>query len=108
MAVLYSVRRLAYGAAFITLIAAPIGVLAGQAPSQTLADCGGVSMPILAEGTPVDNCPAPVAPPGASGGAPSQGLLTACSGIPGCLSNALYGPGRVLVPTPDTTVHQSQ
>ena len=102
MTVPFSIRRLACGAAFMALIAAPIGALAAHAPSQTLADCGGVNMPILAEGTPVDNCPAPVAPPGASGGAPSQG------GIPGCLSNALYGPGRVLVPTPDTTVHQSQ
>lgn len=101
-------RGVAYGAAATAVIAAPVGILAGQPPSRTVADCGGINMPIVAEGVPVDTCPAPVAPPGLSGGAPSQGLLSACSGIPGCLSNALYGPGNVVVPSPNTRVQQSQ
>ena len=108
MTIRRSIWGLTYGAAATAVIAAPIGVLAAHSSSQTLADCGGVNMTIVAEGVPVDTCPAPVAPPGLSGGAPSQGLLTACSGIPGCLSNALYGPGNVLVPNPNTRVQQSQ
>jgi hypothetical protein len=101
-------RGVAYGAAATAVLAVPVGVLVGQPSSQTVADCGGISMPIVAEGVPVDTCPAPVAPPGLSGGAPSQGLLTACGGVPGCLSNALYGPGNVVVPSPNTRVQQSQ
>lgn len=102
------VRGLVFGAVATAAIAAPIGVLTGEPSSQTIADCGGINIPIITEGTPVDTCPAPVAPPMISGGAPSQELLTACSGIPGCLSNALYGPGNVLVPSPNTRVQQSQ
>jgi hypothetical protein len=93
----------------MAVVAAPFGAgLAGQPATQTLADCGGINIPIYSEGVPVDTCPAPVAPPVSSGGAPSQELLTACSGIPGCLSNALYGPGNVVVPSPNTRVQQSQ
>jgi len=102
------VRGLVFGAAASAAIAALIGILADPAPSHTLAGCGDINMPIVAEGVPVDNCPAPVAPPVSSGGAPSQELLTACGGIPGCLSNALYGPGNVVVPIPNTRVQQSQ
>ena len=111
MAVRLSVRGLVFGAAAMSSMAAiagPIGVgLVGQPASQTLADCGGVNVSILQEGAPVDMCPAPQAPV-YSGGAPSQQILTDCSGIPGCLSNALYGPGNVYVPSPNTRVQQSQ
>jgi hypothetical protein len=104
-----SFRGLVFGAASMAVIAAPIGVgLVGQPASHTLADCGGVNMPLFSEGAPVDTCPAPAAPPLGGGGAPSQQTLTQCSGIPGCLSNVLYGPGNVVVPKPNTTVHQSQ
>ena len=109
MAFRLSVRGVVLGAASMAVIAAPFAAgLVGQPASQTLADCGGVNMPIFSEGTPVDTCPAPVAPPVSSGGAPSQGLLTACAGIAGCLSNAMYGPGNVVVPRPNTRVQQSQ
>ena len=75
---------------------------------RAVADCpGDVNMNILAEGVPVtSNCPAPA--PGPQVGAPSQGLLTNCSGIPGCLSANLYGPGNVQVPQRSTRVRQSQ
>ncbi|MFZ0835629.1 MAG: hypothetical protein WAM92_21655 [Mycobacterium sp.] len=102
------IRALAYGVAATAVVAAPIAAFANQPASHPIADCGGINMPIVAQGIPVDSCPAPVAPPGLSGGAPSQELLTACSGIPGCLSDALYGPGNVLVPIPNTRVQQSQ
>jgi len=102
------IRGLVFGVAATAVVAVPIGVKAGQPSSETVADCGGINMPIVAEGVPVDMCPAPVAPPGLSGGAPSQELLTMCSGIPGCLADALYGPGNVLVARPNTTVQQSQ
>jgi hypothetical protein len=93
----------------MAVIAAPFGVgLVGQPASQTLADCGGINMPLFTDGVPVNSCPAPAAPPVNTGGAPSQQTLTACSGIPGCLSNALYGPGNVVVPSPNTRVQQSQ
>jgi hypothetical protein len=109
MAFRLSVRGLIFGAASVAVIAAPISVgLVSQPASKTLADCGGVNVSILQEGAPVDTCPAPVAPPVAGGGAPSQQILTQCSGIPGCLSNALYGPGNVVVPSPNTRVQQSQ
>jgi hypothetical protein len=92
----------------MAVIAAPLGAgLVGEPASQTLADCGGVNMPIFSEGAPVDTCPAPPVPV-YTGGAPSQQVLSACSGIPGCLSNTFYGPGNVVVPKPNTTVQQSQ
>jgi hypothetical protein len=104
-----SIRGFVFGAASMAVVAAPLALgMAGQAPSHPLADCGGVNMTIVQEGAPVNNCAAPAAPPVNTGGAPSEGTLSACSGIPGCLSNALYGPGNVVVPRPDTTVHQSQ
>jgi hypothetical protein len=104
-----SVRGLVFGAASMAVIAAPIGVgLVGQPASQRLADCGGINMSILQEGAPVNSCGAPAAPPGNTGGAPSEGTLSSCSGVPGCLSNALYGPGNVIVPSPNTRVQQSQ
>jgi hypothetical protein len=104
-----SVRGLVFGAASMAVIAAPLGVgLAGQPAWQTLADCGGVNMSILQEGAPVNSCPGPGAPPVNTGGAPSQQTLSGCSGIPGCLSNALYGPGNVVVPSPNNRVQQSQ
>jgi hypothetical protein len=79
-------------------------------PSQRVAGpCGGgVNIPLFAEGAPVNNCAPVVAPPATTGGAPSQQTLTGCARIPGCLSNALYGPGNVVVPNRDSTVHQSQ
>ena len=110
MAFRISVRGVVFGAASMAVVAAPIGVgLVGQqSTSQKLADCGGVNMSILQEGAPVNSCGAPAAPPGNAGGAPTEGTLSACSGIPGCLSNALYGPGNVVVPSPNTRVQQSQ
>jgi hypothetical protein len=102
-------RKLVFGVASMAVIAAPLGLgLAGQPAARTLADCGGVNMSILQEGAPVNNCGTPAAPPGNAGGAPSEGTLSSCSGIPGCLSNALYGPGNVIVPSPNTRVQQSQ
>ena len=104
-----SVPGVVFGAASAAVIAAPLGLgLAGQPASQTLADCGGINMPVFSEGAPVDSCPAPAAPPVSSGGAPSEQILSRCSGVPGCLSSTLYGPGNVVVPKPNTTVHQSQ
>jgi len=104
-----SIRGLVFGAASMAVVAAPVGLgMAGQQPSHPLADCGGINMSILQEGAPVNTCAAPAAPPVNTGGAPSEGTLSSCSGVPGCLSNALYGPGNVVVPRPDTTVHQSQ
>lgn len=108
MTIRVSIRAVAYGAAAAAAIAVPIGTSTDGPSVHTVADCGGINMPIVAQGITVDTCPAPVAPPGLSGGAPSQELLSACSGIPGCLSNALYGPGNVLVPVPNTRVQQSQ
>ena len=106
-----SLRGLVFGAASMAVIAAPFGVASlGQPASKQLADCGGINMPIFSEGAPVNSCggaPA-AAPPVTGGGAPSEGTLSACSGIPGCLSNALYGPGNVVVPVPNTRVQQSQ
>jgi hypothetical protein len=104
-----SIRGLVFGAASMAVVAAPLALgMAGQQSSHALADCGGINYTIFQEGTPVNNCAAPAAPPVNTGGAPSEGTLSACSGIPGCLSNTLYGPGNVIVPRPDTTVHQSQ
>ena len=109
MAFRFSVRGLVFGAASMAVIAAPLGLgLAGQPASRTLADCGGVNMSILQEGAPVNSCGTAAAPPANTGGAPSEGTLSACSGIQGCLSNALYGPGNVVVPSPNTRVQQSQ
>ena len=94
----------------MAVIAAPLGVASlGQPALQRLADCGGINMPLYTEGAPVNSCGAPAAaPPVNTGGAPSEGTLSSCSGIPGCLSNALYGPGNVVVPVPNTRVQQSQ
>src|ERR1700720_2510248 len=104
-----SVRGLVFGAASMAVIAAPIGVgLVGQPASQRLADCGGVNMSILQEGAPVNSCGAPAAPPANTGGAPSEGTLSSCSGIPGCLSNALYGHGTVNVPGPTTRARKTK
>src|SRR3954467_13378174 len=101
-------RALMIGAAAAAVTAAPavVGLVSAPAP-QPVAQCSGINMNVLQEGAPVNPCPAPVAPPVGGPGAPSQGLLTACGGIPGCLSNALYGPGNVVVPSPNTRVHQS-
>ena len=97
------------GAASIAAVGVPLGLALTDTPaSHTLAGCpGSINVPIMNIGTPVDTCPGPVAPP-YTGGAPSQQVLTDCSGIPGCLSNVLYGPGNVYVPQPNTTVQQSQ
>src|ERR1700736_1931456 len=105
-----AVRRPVILGVFVLAVGIPVGLAVSHSPaSHTLAGpCGDINMPILSEGVPVNMCPAPVAPPVTSGGAPSQQILTQCSGIPGCLSNALYGPGNVVVPSPNTTVHQSQ
>jgi hypothetical protein len=97
------------GAASMAAVGVPFGLAMTSVPaSHTLADCpGSINMPIMNIGAPVDTCPAPAAPI-YTGGAPSQQVLTDCSGIPGCLSNVLYGPGNVVVPRPNTTVQQSQ
>ena len=86
------------------------GVPAGSAAPRTVADTcgGGINIGLIQEGAPVTSNCGPVGPPPITSGAPSQQTLTACSGIPGCLSNALYGPGNVQVPQPNTTVQQSQ
>ena len=102
------VRGLIVGAFAIAVAGIPTALaLADQPASETLACNGGINIPIMNIGAPVDACPGPVAPP-ITGGAPSQQTLTDCSGIPGCLSNVLYGPGNVVVPDRDTTVRQSQ
>jgi hypothetical protein len=97
------------GAASMAVVGVPLGMALADPPaSHTLADCpGSINVPIMNIGTPVDTCPGPTAP-AYTGGAPSQQVLTDCSGIPGCLSNVLYGPGNVYVPKPNTTVQQSQ
>jgi len=107
-------RRLVLaGACSMALAAAPAAaLLAGSdaAPGNNVADqcSGGINWNIMSEGVPVNsNCGA-VGPQPITSGAPSQQTLTDCSGIPGCLSNALYGPGNVQVPRPNTTVQQSQ
>jgi hypothetical protein len=113
-------RLLVAGGCAAALAAAPlIAIVAAQAgpAAQSVANCygsGGINVNLMQEGAPLP-CNGSAAAPGApnvgtppAGGAPSQDLLTQCSGIPGCLSNALYGPGNVIVPRPDTTVHQSQ
>jgi hypothetical protein len=104
-------RLIVAGAGAAAIAAAP-GVLLWASVGPTphaVADCpGSINYGILNEGTPVQNgCPGSV-PSSTGGGAPSEGTLSACSGVPGCLSNALYGPGNVQVPKPNTTVHQSQ
>ncbi|MBV9091198.1 MAG: hypothetical protein JO044_15070 [Mycobacteriaceae bacterium] len=105
-------RRLALvGACSVALAAAPAAlVLAGSIPSpHALADqCGGINWNVMSEGAPVASNCAGATPGPITAGAPSQQTLTNCSGIPGCLSNALYGPGNVQVPRPNTTVQQSQ
>jgi hypothetical protein len=110
-------RLLVAGACSIALAAAPAAVmLAGQSsPTGTLADqcSGGINWNVMSEGAPIaSNCGAvgggPVTPGVPSAGPPSEQTITNCSGIPGCLSNSLYGPGNVVVPNPNTTVQQSQ
>lgn len=92
----------------LAAVGVPLGLALADPPAaQPLACPGQVSIPIMNAGAPVDSCNiAPMTP--ITGGAPSQQTLTNCSGIPGCLSNALYGPGNVVVPGRDTTVRQSQ
>lgn len=103
-------RLLLAGACSIALAAAPAAaLLAGPGTSaRSVADnCGGVNWNIMQEGAPItSSCGGGTGP--STGGAPSQQVLTNCSGIPGCLSNALYGPGTVQVPSRNTTVQQSQ
>ena len=104
-------RLMAAGGCAAAIAAAPmIAVFASSASApRAVADCPGeINIGIINEGAPVQsNCPANTAP-GPPVGAPSQDLLTNCSGIPGCLSNALYGPGHVQVPSRNTGVQQSQ
>lgn len=93
------------------VIAAPlVAAFVGSGPApRAVAQCpGDVNVNLIQEGAPVQsNCPAP-ALEGPPPGAPSQGLLTSCSNIPGCLSNAFYGPGNVQVPNRSPVVRQSQ
>jgi hypothetical protein len=112
-------RAIVAGASVAAMAAVPavafFAGVAGPAPAA-VADCsGGINMNVMSEGVPVSgDCPLPAssAPTGgignATGGAPSEGLLSACSGEPGCLSYAYYGPGNVQVPNRSTQVHQSQ
>jgi hypothetical protein len=103
-------RPLILGGLVVAAVGIPVCLaVADQPGAHTVANpCGGVNVSIISEGVPVNVCPAPVMPPATSGGAPTQEILSYCSGIPGCLSDVLYGPGRVIVPDRDTTVHQSQ
>ena len=105
-------------AAFGAFSALVAGLVAGPEP-RAVADCsgGGINMSIMSEGVPVSgDCPLPassapgggVGGAGSAGGAPSESELTNCSGIPGCLSYSMYGPGGVQVPNRSTQVHQSQ
>jgi hypothetical protein len=98
------------GACSMALAAAPAAaVLAGHgATPRSLADnCGGINWNVMSEGAPIaSSCGAPQQP--FTSGAPSEQMITNCSRTPGCLSNALYGPGNVQVPKPNTTVQQSQ
>lgn len=98
------------GACSVALAVAPAAaLLAGPGASpRTVADCGGINWNVMSQGAPVTSNCGSVAPGPITSGAPSQQILTNCSGIPGCLSNALYGPGNVQVPRPNTTVQQSQ
>ncbi len=94
----------------MALAAAPAAaLLAGHSPSpRSVADnCGGINWNVMSQGAPISSS-CGVGPGPVTSGAPSQQILTDCSGIPGCLSNALYGPGNVQVPRPNTTVQQSQ
>jgi hypothetical protein len=108
MKVSFPTRRvIAAASSTAAVLAVPaIAVLVAPAPSAVAQCGGGINMNILSEGAPIE-CPTSVGP-GPSGGAPSQGELTACSGIPGCLSNVFYGPGNVQVPQRSTRVQQSQ
>ena len=107
-----STRLLVAGGCAAAVAAAPmiaIAVGASAPAARTVADCvgGGINANLYQAGTPVGgNCSS--TPFSTGGGAPSEGVLSACSGIPGCLSQAMYGPGAVQVPNVDTTVHQSQ
>ena len=109
---LWARRLILTGVCSTALAAAPAAVLVAgpNAAPRTVADLcsGGINVGILNEGAPVSSSCGPVAPGAITGGAPSQQQLTACSGIPGCLSNTLYGPGNVQVPRVNTTVQQSQ
>jgi hypothetical protein len=97
------------GAFSLAAVGVPLGFALTDAPAeQPLACPGSIDYNIIQIGAPVDTCNmGPMTPP-ITGGAPSQQTLTDCSGIPGCLSNVLYGPGNVVVPHHDTTVRQSQ
>ena len=104
-------RLIAAGGCAAALVAAPMLALltgSGDAP-RVVADCPGeINMNVLSEGVPIQSdCEQPLAP-APPAGAPSQELLTSCSGIPGCLSANLYGPGNVQVPKRSTQVQQSQ
>ena len=104
-------RRLILGICAGALAAPALVVLGGPSTPEAVAQpacSGGINMTILQDGAPVST-PCPGGPiPVTSGGAPTQGILSQCSGIPGCLSSVLYGPGTVQVPQRDTTVRQSQ
>ena len=102
-------RTLFIGAGAAVVALGPVVVPAGVSEESAIAQpCGGVNITVLQEGVPVTaNC-GPGQAPVSTGGAPSQDILSWCSGIPGCLSNILYGPGNVQVPQRDTTVRQSQ
>jgi hypothetical protein len=102
------VRGLVIGALWIAALGVPTGLFAPQAVADPYPCGGSINVPVVSIGTPVDPCGAPDVGPVITGGAPSQQTLTDCSGIPGCLSNVLYGPGNVVVPNRDTKVQQSQ
>jgi hypothetical protein len=110
-------RRLLFAGGFAFAIACAPAVVAftvlptaDASPRTADNGCPGqVSIGLVQVGAPIaQNCGPGVAPAPVGGGAPSEGTLSGCSGVPGCLSNALYGPGNVQVPNVDTTVHQSQ
>ncbi len=103
-------RTALLGACAAATTVGPALVLAGGQAGTTLAQpcAGGVDITVLQEGVPVTTNCGPQQVPGTDGGAPSQEILSWCNGIPGCLSDALYGPGNVQVPHRDTTVRQSQ
>lgn len=82
---------------------------AGATPRAVADTCvGGVNVNVMQEGVPVSTNCGPAGPSPVTAGAPSQQDLTACSGVPGCLSSVLYGSGNVQVPNRSTKVQQSQ
>lgn len=103
------VRMAMIGAAAAAVTVGPAVVLSAGQPEGAVAQPCGVNINVMQIGAPVGSgCPAQAPVISGGAGAPSQEILSACSGIPGCLSSIYYGPGNVQVPQRDTKVRQSQ